>query len=71
MSDASDFCRANATTSTYKDVYDGGTASGVIFLTLEDETGVSNVVVWPKVYERFRRIVMGGLRAGWGGATIR
>jgi error-prone DNA polymerase len=36
-----------------------GTASGVIFLTLEDETGVSNVVVWPKVYERFRRIVMG------------
>ncbi|WP_339765978.1 error-prone DNA polymerase [uncultured Pseudosulfitobacter sp.] len=37
-----------------------GTASGVIFLTLEDETGVSNVVVWPKVYKRFRRIVMGG-----------
>ena len=37
-----------------------GTASGVIFLTLEDETGVSNVVVWPRVYERFRRIVMGG-----------
>ena len=37
-----------------------GTASGVVFLTLEDETGVSNVVVWPKVYERFRRAVMGG-----------
>ncbi|MCV6825823.1 MULTISPECIES: error-prone DNA polymerase [Halocynthiibacter] len=37
-----------------------GTASGVIFLTLEDETGVSNIVVWPSVYERFRRIVMGG-----------
>ncbi len=37
-----------------------GTASGVIFLTLEDETGVSNVVVWPRTYERFRRIVMGG-----------
>lgn len=37
-----------------------GTASGVVFLTLEDETGVSNIVVWPKVYERFRRIVMGG-----------
>ena len=32
----------------------------MIFLTLEDETGVRNVVVWPKVYERFRRIVMGG-----------
>ncbi|WP_123195370.1 error-prone DNA polymerase [Pannonibacter phragmitetus] len=37
-----------------------GTASGVIFLTLEDETGVSNVVVWPKVYEAFRRAVIGG-----------
>lgn len=37
-----------------------GTASGVIFLTLEDETGVSNIVVWPKVYERFRKAVMGG-----------
>ncbi len=37
-----------------------GTASGVIFLTLEDETGVSNVVIWPKVYEQFRRTVMGG-----------
>ena len=37
-----------------------GTASGVVFLTLEDETGVSNVVVWPKVYERFRAAVMGG-----------
>ncbi|MDF2141489.1 error-prone DNA polymerase [Paenirhodobacter sp. CAU 1674] len=37
-----------------------GTSSGVIFLTLEDETGVSNIVVWPRVYERFRRAVMGG-----------
>lgn len=37
-----------------------GTASGVIFLTLKDETGVSNVVVWPKIYARFRQAVMGG-----------
>ncbi|HSF95240.1 MAG TPA: OB-fold nucleic acid binding domain-containing protein, partial [Thermohalobaculum sp.] len=37
-----------------------GTASGVIFVTLEDETGVVNVIVWPKVYERFRRAVIGG-----------
>ncbi|TMV69870.1 error-prone DNA polymerase, partial [Thioclava sp. BHET1] len=37
-----------------------GTSSGVIFLTLEDETGVANIVVWPRVYERFRRTVMGG-----------
>ncbi len=37
-----------------------GTASGVVFLTLEDETGVSNVVVWRKIYEQFRQVVMGG-----------
>lgn len=37
-----------------------GTASGVVFLTLEDETGVCNVVVWCKVFERFRRAAMGG-----------
>lgn len=37
-----------------------GTASGVIFMTLEDETGIANVVVWPKLFERFRRQVLGG-----------
>ncbi|SLN47186.1 Error-prone DNA polymerase [Roseovarius gaetbuli] len=37
-----------------------GTAKGVIFLTLEDETGVVNVVVWRKIYERFRRAVIAG-----------
>ncbi len=37
-----------------------GTASGVIFITLEDETGVSNIVVWSRVYERFRREVIAG-----------
>lgn len=37
-----------------------GTASGVIFLTLEDETGIANVIVWPKMYERFRRAVIAG-----------
>ena len=37
-----------------------GTASGVIFLTLEDETGVSNVVVWRKIYETFRKAVIAG-----------
>lgn len=36
-----------------------GTASGVVFVTLEDETGVANLIVWPKVMERFRPIVMG------------
>jgi error-prone DNA polymerase len=32
-----------------------GTASGVVFMSLEDETGLSNVVIWPDVFERFRR----------------
>lgn len=37
-----------------------GTANGVIFITLEDETGVSNVIVWRAMYERFRRAVIAG-----------
>jgi error-prone DNA polymerase len=37
-----------------------GTASGVIFMTLEDETGTANIIVWPKVFERFRPVVLGG-----------
>jgi len=35
-----------------------GTASGVVFATLEDETGVANIIIWPKVFERYRRVVM-------------
>jgi error-prone DNA polymerase len=37
-----------------------GTASGVIFMTLEDETGFANIIVWPKIFERFRKAVLGG-----------
>jgi single-strand DNA-binding protein len=37
-----------------------GTAKGVIFLTLEDETGTANIVVWRKLYDRFRRAVIAG-----------
>lgn len=37
-----------------------GTAKGVIFITLEDETGVCNIVVWRALYERFRRAVIAG-----------
>ncbi|MBU6156861.1 MAG: error-prone DNA polymerase, partial [Alphaproteobacteria bacterium] len=36
-----------------------GTASGVIFMTLEDETGVANIIVWPRTFERFRPVVLG------------
>ncbi len=37
-----------------------GTAKGVIFVTLEDETGVCNVVVWAKVFETYRRAIIAG-----------
>jgi error-prone DNA polymerase len=36
-----------------------GSAKGVVFLTLEDEFGICNVVVWPDVLEAHRAIVMG------------
>jgi error-prone DNA polymerase len=36
-----------------------GSASGVIFMTLEDETGIANTIVWPKVFETFRPVVLG------------
>ena len=35
-----------------------GSAKGVMFITLEDETGIANLVVWPHVFEKFRRAVM-------------
>lgn len=35
-----------------------GSAKGVCFITLEDERGVANLVVWPKVMEQFRKVVM-------------
>ncbi len=35
-----------------------GTASGIIFLTLEDETGIANVIVWPKIFETYRPVVI-------------
>ena len=36
-----------------------GTAQGVIFMTIEDETAVANIIVWPKTFERFRPLVLG------------
>jgi len=35
-----------------------GTAQGVVFMTLEDETGIANIVVWRDVFEANRRLVM-------------
>src|SRR5205085_3312321 len=36
-----------------------GSANGVVFITIEDETGVANLIVWPGVLERFRRAALG------------
>ncbi|MEY9199424.1 error-prone DNA polymerase [Sinorhizobium fredii] len=36
-----------------------GSAKGVMFITIEDETGIANIVVWPKLFERSRRVVLG------------
>lgn len=36
-----------------------GSAKGVMFMTIEDETGVANIVVWPSLFEKQRRIVLG------------
>jgi error-prone DNA polymerase len=35
-----------------------GTAQGVVFMTLEDETDIANIIVWPKTFEKNRRTVM-------------
>ena len=32
-----------------------GTASGVVFVTLEDETGIANLIVWSSIYDRYRQ----------------
>jgi error-prone DNA polymerase len=36
-----------------------GSAKGVVFITIEDETGVANLVIWPDVFGKQRKIVMG------------
>ncbi len=35
-----------------------GSAKGVMFITLEDEGGIANIVVWPDLFERCRRIIL-------------
>ena len=36
-----------------------GSANGVVFVTIEDETGVANLIIWPPMLERFRRAALG------------
>jgi error-prone DNA polymerase len=35
-----------------------GSAKGVMFITIEDETGIANLVIWPKLFEQQRRIIL-------------
>jgi error-prone DNA polymerase len=48
-----------------------GSAKGVMFITLEDETGPANVVVWPTLFEKQRRIVLGASLMGIHGRVQR
>ncbi len=36
-----------------------GSASGVVFMTIEDETGIANIIIWPKLMKTYRKEVMG------------
>ena len=35
-----------------------GSAKGVMFITIEDETGIANLVVWPSLFEKQRRMIL-------------
>lgn len=48
-----------------------GTAKGVIFVTLEDETGIANLVIWADTFERYRREVLGAKLLGVTGRVQR
>ena len=48
-----------------------GSAKGVMFITLEDESGIANLVLWPKVFDRHRRIVLGAGMIGVEGRVQR
>ncbi|MCP1201054.1 error-prone DNA polymerase [Notoacmeibacter sp. MSK16QG-6] len=48
-----------------------GSAKGVMFITLEDETTVANLVVWTKVFEKYRRTVLGSGMLGVKGRVQR
>ena len=48
-----------------------GSAKGVMFITVEDETGFANVIVWPKVFEAQRRIVLSATMLGCTGRLQR
>ena len=48
-----------------------GSAKGVTFITIEDETGVANLIIWPDRMEKFRQVVLGGRLIGVRGQVQR
>ena len=48
-----------------------GSAKGVVFITIEDETAIANLIVWPAVFERFRKAVLGASLLGIEGIVQR
>ncbi|MCG8274266.1 error-prone DNA polymerase [Aquamicrobium sp. NLF2-7] len=48
-----------------------GSAKGVMFMTIEDETSVANIIIWEKVFEKFRRTVLGSGMIGIKGRVQR
>jgi error-prone DNA polymerase len=48
-----------------------GSAKGVLFITLEDESGIANLVVWPSLFERQRRLILSSSMLGVQGRVQR
>jgi error-prone DNA polymerase len=48
-----------------------GSAHGVIFITLEDETEIGNLVVWPAIFEKYRRTILSSSMLGCRGKVQR
>ena len=48
-----------------------GTASGIVFMTIEDETGVANLIVRPRVFERDRKAARHGVAVAVAGRVER
>ena len=48
-----------------------GSANGVLFITLEDETDIANLIVWPSLFEKQRRLVLSARMIGCRGRVQR
>jgi error-prone DNA polymerase len=48
-----------------------GSAKGIMFITIEDETGVANLIVWPSLFEERRRVILAAGMMGIDGRVQR